>query len=531
MTCRLPFFWLFIFLLACLFLTAGGRIAPQDEETTYRITANLIEYGRWTITEQTFTVEPQLYPGFLPTTQPRELLTTWAVPGQDGQLYPQFTPAHSIINTPLYLVGRLLGGRPSLDAVLVTRFTTALFNPIVIALTGWITALFAKRLGFSSGLSVALGLIYAVGSMAFAYASTYFSEPLIACAIVLAAYAMYRARDARHPNGWLAVAGTAIGIAVFTRERSLVLAPAFLLYGLSVIRLRWRAWLAFGLPLVVFSLLIGWLNWSRYGSPLSFGFSALQHTTFSTPPLLGLYGLLLSPGKGLLFYNPAAWLGLIGLVVMWRRRRAEAALFTLIIIIELVFFATYEFWTGGWNWGPRYILPIVPLLILATGEWLHDHPTGPRRVIFVVACVLGLVLNLPAALVDQSRYLVAFGERDPDHYLDRSILRLDDSPLVQQWPTAIGLAQLYLQPETWTAAKQAIGQHLARYTGGGEIEALSTHLMWVDEFFRLNVPDLWWMHGLLLGFSPLAIGASVLVLLAVALASGVRLFSLLKADA
>ena len=46
------------------------------------------------------------------------------------------------------------------------------------------------------------------------------------------------------------------------------------------------------------------MNWSRYGSPLTFSFSVLQHTTFSTPLLLGLYGLLISPGKGLLLLHP-----------------------------------------------------------------------------------------------------------------------------------------------------------------------------------------------------------------------------------
>ena len=72
---RVPFISLLIFLLALLLLTAGGRIAPQDEETTFRTTANLIEYGRTTITEQTFTVEPQIYSGFLPAAQPRTSCT------------------------------------------------------------------------------------------------------------------------------------------------------------------------------------------------------------------------------------------------------------------------------------------------------------------------------------------------------------------------------------------------------------------------------------------------------------------------
>ena len=181
-------------LMAMLLLTAGGRIAPQDEETTYRTTANLIEYGRWTITAQTLTVEPQTYPGFLPAVAPRELLTTWAVPGRDGQLYPQFAPGQALVAIPLYLLGRLFGGAPSLSSVLITRFTTSLFNPIVIALTGWLLALFAARLNFSTRLSLVLGATYALGSMALPYTRTYFGEPLIALTIVLAAYALHRVK-------------------------------------------------------------------------------------------------------------------------------------------------------------------------------------------------------------------------------------------------------------------------------------------------------------------------------------------------
>lgn len=521
MTRRVSFCWLLIFLLAVLLLTAGGRLAPQDEETTYRTTANLIEYGRWTITAQTVTVEPQTYPGFWPRVAPRELLTTWAVPGRDGQLYPQFSPGQSIVAIPLYLPGRLIGGAPSLSAVLITRFTTSLFNPIVIALTAWLIALFAARLGFSTRLSMVLALAYALGSMALPYTRTYFGEPLIALTITLAAYALYRVKTDRVEVGrWLLVSGAALAVAVFTRERSAIMLPAFMIYAAPIIRRAGRRWLIWLLPLVIVSVLIGLLNGSRYGSPLTFGFSALQHTSFTTPLLLGLYGLLISPGKGLLLYNPIAWAGLIGLVSMGRRWRAEAVLFVLIIVAEIGFFAVYEFWTGGWNWGPRYILPIVPLLILAAGAWAQVKPAKVRRAIVGGLIAIGVAVNLPAVLVDHSRYLVEFGERDPAHYLDRSILRLEDSPLTQQWPMVFEMANLYARPGTWAAARAAIVSHWQAYQGPANLETISTHLLWIDEFFRLNVPDFWWVHLLLLGFSPRLIGLAVAGLIGLAVVSG-----------
>ncbi len=526
----IPFGWLLIFLVSALVLTAGGRIAPQDEETTFRMTANLIEYGRATITDQEFTVEPQTYAGFLPSAQPRTLLTTWAVPGRDGQKYPQFMPGQAIVNIPLYLLGRWLSAGPlTLQSVIVTHWTTSLFDPIVIALTGWLVAVFAGRLGYSQRLSAGLGLAYALCTMVWPYSGTYFGEPLIALLILLAVYAAYAARDRRHALAWLIVAGTSLGLAVFIRERSAIMIPPFIVYVyLCHRRVLWRGWTAFFAPLLVLAGIIGLLNLSRYGSPLTFGFSALQHTSFSTPLVLGLYGLLISPGKGLLLYNPIAWVGFIGLAIMFRTRRREAILFALVILAELLFFAVYEFWTGGWNWGPRYIMPVLPLLVLATGEWVYVNPTRLRRGILVALCVIGFVLNLPAVLVDHSRYLVSFGERDPQHYLDRSILSLADSPLTQQWPAVFEVAGLYAQPATWQAAREAVSEHLGDYTGDGSLESLSTHALWFDEFFRLNTPDFWFVHLPLLGFSPVIVGLLALTLLGVVILSAWKVGLILR---
>jgi 4-amino-4-deoxy-L-arabinose transferase-like glycosyltransferase len=525
-----PYGWLLVFLLAFLLLSAGGHIAPQDEETTFRMTAGLVESGRMDITEQYFTLAPQTFAGFLPVKQPRVTLTTWAVPGRDSLKYPQFMPGQAILNVPLYLLGRWLSGEPlNLRSVRLVRWTTSLFNSIVIALTAWLIALFAGRLGYSQRLSVGLGLAYALCTMALPYTGTYFSEPLIALLILLAAYAVYAARAPAHVMGWLAAAGTALGLAVFSRERSAILILPFVVY-LYLWRRRvwWRGWAAFFAPLIVSGVVVGLLNWSRYGSPLTFGFSALQHTSFTTPLLLGLYGLLISPGKGLLLYNPIAWAGLIGLAIMFRTRRREAILFTLIMLAELLFFAGYEFWTGGWNWGPRYILPVLPLLVLAAGEWVRVHPTRFRKTVLVALCLIGFVLNLPAVLVDHSRYLVSFGERDPQHYLSRSILNLADSPLTQQWPMVFEVASLYARPAAWRAAQRAVDQQLDAYSGDGTLESLSTHALWFDEFFRFNAPDFWFIQLPWLGFSPVSVGLFALALLIVTLFSAWKVWLMLR---
>lgn len=195
---------------------------------------------------------------------------------------------------------------------------------------------------------------------------------------------------------------------------------------------------------------------------------------------------------------------------------------TLAVLAEVLFYSVYDFWTGGWNWGPRYLLPIVPLLVLAAGVWVAAHPTGLRRAILVALSVIGLLINLPAVFVDHSRYLVEFGERDPAHYIDRSILNLADSPLIQQWPTAIELAGNYIRSETWQAAQAAVTEQVNGYQGDNSVVDLSIHLMLVDEFFRYNVPDFWFVHLWLLGFSPWLIGLAVVALVVALVVSGRR---------
>jgi hypothetical protein len=281
-------------------------------------------------------------------------------------------------------------------------------------------------------------------------------------------------------------------------------------------------------PLIASAVFIALLNWVRYGSPLTSGYSLLQQATFSTPLPVGLYGLLFSPGKGLLFYSPILWAGFAGLFIMFRTRRAEAILISLVILADLLFFAMYEFWTGGWNWGPRYLLPMVPLLVLAAGEWVHVNPTRLRKSILVALCIIGFILNLPAVLVDHSRYLVGFSERDPQHYLNRSILNLADSPLTRQWPSVFEVAGLYSQPATWQAAQDAVAEHLNNYSGDGTLESLSTHALWFDEFFRLNTPDFWFVHLPLLGFSVLWLGLLAVALLLLTIFSGWRVWHMLR---
>ncbi|HYI15114.1 MAG TPA: hypothetical protein VEX37_06965, partial [Thermomicrobiales bacterium] len=73
-------------------------------------------------------------------------------------------------------------------------------------------------------------------------------------------------------------------------------------------RHRWRdgllACVAWGAPVALWLAGIGAYNWVRFENVLETGYGD-EASEFTEPFLTGLTGLLISPGKGLLWYSPA----------------------------------------------------------------------------------------------------------------------------------------------------------------------------------------------------------------------------------
>jgi hypothetical protein len=118
---------------------------------------------------------------------------------------------------------------------------------------------------------------------------------------------------------------------------------------------------------------------AAFGSPLATGYSfkadavhAAYHARgfagVSWPTLERLWGVLLSPRRGLLFYCPVLALALPGAVRAIRRDRREGLLLAAAIGVYVLFGAGFVDWEAGWSAAARHLTPILPLLWLAVGE-------------------------------------------------------------------------------------------------------------------------------------------------------------------
>jgi hypothetical protein len=111
------------------------------------------------------------------------------------------------------------------------------------------------------------------------------------------------------------------------------------------------------------------------------------------PSLHSLVELLVS-AKGLLVLSPVWLLATIGLVMLWRSgRRAEAAVCIAATGLFVLYDAAYYLPFGGFNGGPRFLVPMLPFLAIGVAVAWRDLP-GPTLALGLASIVVTTVTIL-----------------------------------------------------------------------------------------------------------------------------------------
>jgi hypothetical protein len=313
------------------------------------------------------------------------------VPGKDGRMYSQYGPGQSLAAVPWVAVGLLVGDLfPKDQQGYPLRLMLGSYNALIMA---GLVALFAAMglaLGYARRVVLFSGCVLAFATFLWPHSRTFFSESLVALALFASFYLLYIATapdlsSRIHFRLCLIASGGLFALAVATKVQYVVALPAFLLYlGWRFMETRrnlkppifWLAGLLSGLlPLFLYNALI-------FGSPLSTGYGSNPGSTLTTPILQGALGLLLSPGKGLLWYAFPIVITFFGWLPFARKHRPESAFIITIFLSILTLFSLYSFWPGDGSWGPRYLTPALSFLLLPILPIVQRLTEGPRPFFF-----------------------------------------------------------------------------------------------------------------------------------------------------
>lgn len=249
------------------------------------------------------------------------------------------------------------------------------------------------ELGVAPGLALLVALTFAFGSQAYSTSSQALWQHGPGClAIVGALWCL--ARAARRPRAATLAAFSALcALAVAIRPNNvLIVAPLALV---ALLR-HPRDWAALALPalagaaaLLAYNRLLFGAWGGGYGTaaPLTYDFAH------------ALPGLLLSPGRGLFVYFPAA-LVLVALLALEPRAFADPLALACLAGIAgtLLLAAAWPNWWGGYSYGPRLLSEAQPLILLlvALGIGAVASPARRRALTFVLAALLPVQIAIQA---------------------------------------------------------------------------------------------------------------------------------------
>ncbi len=438
---------------AVYLLLAPGRILFADDEIVNQTTQSLYERGSLSITGiAKRSGEPKGRP---------DGTFGWA-PGVDGRRYGFFGHGLSVVALPLYGMGRLAADKapetwrhairsdtfflhrraPRTDW---PRMFVSFTNCVVTAVAAMVLAQWVIALGYGAGVGVAVGLLYALGTSAWAYSRTFLSEPLSALMLLTAAlgvthFLAKRDDEPRAARTWLIAAAALVGASVHTHVLNVVAVPAFVAWVVLALRrdgdlTRHRT--SIGLSLVAGAIglvLLGVSNHLRFGSPWETG--RFGHYSHFVSPAEGLVAMLVAPGRSIFVYSPALLVALPGVRGMLAKHRDVVIFIAVLVAARWTFVATRSDWWGGWAIGPRYLLPLVPFMLMPLAEVLSRAAAARRRTQVLVgaplvACV-GLGLHLASHSIFEHMVNISRGRMTAE-YLHISHWQPAASPIVGFW--------------------------------------------------------------------------------------------------
>ena len=379
---HLPHGLVFVAFLAIYLLTAPGYMWNTDGWTRYLVAIGLVEHGR-----------PILPPSMLPGSH-------WVVRGPDGNAYSYFGVGQSLAFIPFYLAGKGLKSLVGASAADWPAVLASFLNSVVAALLAVAVYALARGIGHSPRVALRTTALSGLGTIVWAHSRDNYDHLIETLCLTATLAILVPSLDRRSRRGCV-IAGLVFGCGLVTR-----LSISFALPGLGLLlagglgrpRVTGRRLLdgavftAGMLPAGAFVVLY---NWSRFGRPFATGYETRPLNWFGMPIWKGATALLVSPGRGLVWYVPLVLA--VPFLARWLYRRRPGLALGL-VAISLGYLLAYSQFErlGLWGWGPYYLLPLMPIVAVVWAEALSRWPLVPRASRLALSALVAVSILIQA---------------------------------------------------------------------------------------------------------------------------------------
>jgi hypothetical protein len=251
----------------------------------------------------------------------------------------------------------------------VSALPSALLGVLLYRLLGRFTIAPCPRIG------VVLG--YGLLTPAFAYANAFYGHQLSATLLFGAFYLLFTGRNSPS-TGRLIIVGLLLGYSVVSEYPTVLIVGILYFYTLYSLY-HSGYWRRIGRVTLAGALVaIGWMSYNTavFGGPLELGYSHSElwqeqhHTGFMSltlPQWPAIWGITFGQFRGLFILSPWLLLSMPGFVLWWRSGEYRVEFWVILssMLAIFLFNSSSVMWWGGFAVGPRYLLPILPFMVVS----------------------------------------------------------------------------------------------------------------------------------------------------------------------
>ncbi len=352
--------------VTCAYFQAGGG---WNQNSQFDLTRAIVEH-------HTFAIDA--YAG-----------STGDVARHGGHLYSNKSPALSWIAAVPY--AGLHAAEHDSTSIEAIAFNAYICTLLCVALPGALVATMLYRYPRGKGLgapwSACVALTATLATQSLPYATIFMLHVPSGALLLFAAISPRRT-----------LAGLAAGVATVMNY---LCAPALLILGLVGNR-KWRFAGGAVPPLILLAIYQKICFGSPFASSIAredarFLSRGAMFGLFRVPQPDALFGISISPYRGLFFFAPVLLMSVAGAIAWFRDgddRRSLAAI-ALIFAIFFLVNASFNGWEGGFGIGARYLVPAIPLLALAM-----PRCKGWQRPVLIALAIVSFAINFAATAVD-----------------------------------------------------------------------------------------------------------------------------------
>jgi len=337
----------------------------------------------------------------------------------NGHWMSVYPVVQSLIVTPLFVPAAVLahyrGIQPGTSAMRFLALAMDKLSATILAALGAVLFYFALLRVLPNTGATLLALVYALASPTWSVsAQALWLQNLTEFTLVLLIWALLADDGSRRAAAWI---GLALALAVANKlTNALIAFPIIAWFVLREMRQQPEGKkaaapariLSLFVPLAALGLFVLWYNFHYFGNILGAYTAAFATLGYSGVAsgfrggwsgfFEGAAGLLISPNRGLFFFVPWTILSIWGAVRLWRESTFgwERWLLAGSFLIYLMY-AKLERWYGGYTFGPRYLVDILPVLVFCLVPVWRAATTAPRRAAIAVLVAIALGIQVLGA--------------------------------------------------------------------------------------------------------------------------------------